>query len=82
MGRAADCGQEIANGSKMKHLFNGNTAKQSAPLAYLSKLGIRDAFIRTGLQAERGEQIAAHHAVLDFRRLGEEVDQLRPVLDA
>jgi hypothetical protein len=82
VGRSADCGQEVAHGSKMEHLFDGNAAKQPAPLAYLPKLGIRDALVRAALQAERGEQIAAHHAMLDFGRLGQEVDQLRTVLYA
>jgi hypothetical protein len=65
----------------VQHLLHGDLADRRPPTPDLLQLRGREPLAEVVLHAELREQVAAEHVVLDLRRLGQQIDELGPVLD-
>ena len=78
---ASYCREQIAGQGHVSHLFGGDLHDGPAPPVHDRQLLFGDSLGYISLHAECREQVATHDAVFQFGGFGEEIDQLRPVLD-
>ena len=78
---AAKCSEQVIDQREMQHFFHGYSAYRGTPATNGFQLLLADALILTFLQSPLGIQISAHHHVLEFRRLGEQVEKLFTVVN-
>ena len=80
MGTAADRQRQIGDQRQMRHLLDRDVDDRPPPAPQFGRLRRVEA-VGLVLQAEGGEEIAAHQIVLDLGGLGEQVDQVFPAVD-
>ena len=78
---AADGGQQVLHQGQVQHLLGGDVADVLAPALDRLRLFGAQALGFGLLQRERGVQVLAHDAVLEFGRLAQHVVQRLAVLD-
>ena len=81
VGRRAHGYQEVLDQCPMEHLLRRDGEDHSAPPLHGLELVIGETGAGLRAQAEGGEEVLGHEAVLDFGRLAQQIGQLLAVLD-
>lgn len=75
----ADRDQQVVDQRKMQHLLGGDRDDLGAPALHDAPFMCQQILVGALLERERGIQVSAHQAVLDFCRFREHADQLAAV---
>ena len=81
MRRRTGRGEDVVDQGEMQHFLQRDLAQGTAPAIDRRQFFRRDALFGAALQAPHGVEVGAHDAVLEFRRLGEEIKEFLAILD-
>ena len=81
MRSAADGREQIARGCQVDHFLDNDAPDHPAPFLHPRQVLRGQSLVLPLLHRERGEEVATEDLVLEFGRLGQQVHELRAVLD-
>jgi hypothetical protein len=81
MRRGAYRREQVVYEREVEHLLDSDFGDGAVPPAYRPELLRVETLVFPVLQAECGEQVSAHHHVLESGGFGEQEDELIPILD-